>query len=409
MEKAGLPGDDWVMSSYMSNLASRALGISESIRPRIPALFEPVKALPGDLDIGQIDLGQIGSKTAEQISDDLTDGQMSGRNRVNSQAKGFPKRANIPFRSNSALKEPLNGLSSLETSLSSVHISEKNKKLEDEAPEEVYKSELARPGEPIGEEPFIKPSSRQTGVGSERKDAKAFELASIGILRDLSGIKDDQAPERNYGKLNGDMPKNAKAPRHENIRSNIGSNIGSNTRSRPVEAISPSINPVGPEIEVKSDNSISEISKPKTSTLYAESHNPKSQSQARPDQSVSMRIMPSPMSQRERSEMPLSPVKTPIKSSMILPASLEPREFQIDQPSIGQPSIIRKHTSNHPKTSNEEVSVEGPEGQPVIRVTIGRIEVKAVSRPETKAKAPAPKAQSTSLEEYLRSIRGGSR
>ncbi len=405
MEKAGLPGDDWVMSSYLSNLASRALGISESIRPRIPALFEPVKALPGDLDIGQIDLGQIGSKTAEQISDDLTDGQMSGRNRVNSQAKGFPKRVNIPFRSNSALKEPLNGLSSLETSLSSVHISEKNKKLENEAPEDVDESEPASPGEPIGEEHFIKPSSRQTGVGSERKDAKAFELTSIEILRDLSGIKDDQAPERNYGKLNENMPKNAKAPRHENIISNIGSN----TRSRPVEAISPSINPVEPEIEAKSDNSISEISKPKTSTLYAESHNPKSQSQARPDQSVSRRIMPSPMSQRERSKMPLSPVNTPIKSSMILPASLEPREFQIDPPSIGQPSIIRKHASNHPKTSNKEVSVEGPEGQPVIRVTIGRIEVKAVSRPETKAKAPAPKAQSTSLEEYLRSIRGGSR
>ncbi len=85
-------------------------------------------------------------------------------------------------------------------------------------------------------------------------------------------------------------------------------------------------------------------------------------------------------------------------------------KFQINH----KPLTDLTQPGNLPKTVNassmQNIS-KPPEitSPPVVKVTIGRIEVKAVLPPDKKVQRPAPKAKSTSLEKYLHSIRGGSR
>jgi hypothetical protein len=72
----------------------------------------------------------------------------------------------------------------------------------------------------------------------------------------------------------------------------------------------------------------------------------------------------------------------------------------VQRPSMIAPDATR--LGNLPPTSN-------PPAAPTIRVTIGRIEVRAVMPPAMPAKRPARTAPKLSLDEYLRSQNGGKR
>jgi hypothetical protein len=75
-----------------------------------------------------------------------------------------------------------------------------------------------------------------------------------------------------------------------------------------------------------------------------------------------------------------------------------------------QPLMIRPHVSRTDEASsraNEAANeASGETAAPVIRVTIGRIDVRAVSAPAPPARRQAPSAPKLSLDEYLRSRNG---
>jgi hypothetical protein len=69
----------------------------------------------------------------------------------------------------------------------------------------------------------------------------------------------------------------------------------------------------------------------------------------------------------------------------------------------------REVISGHPPPPASGASEEGGAAGPVIQVTIGRIEVRAVTPPAPARSAPARPSPAPSLDEYLKRRNGGER
>jgi hypothetical protein len=404
------------MSCYLNDLASKSIGLSGAISLRTRSRFEPIRVVPDGSDIVAEE-----NRPSYPASDDSMDDRMSGKGRTILQEHGLQKRVEFPSPPKSASKEPPNGLLSTETTPNSKRISEESKKLEDEV------------------------LSWQIGDEVKEKDAGLSESISKELSCAHPKSKDDQGSDESNTKPYEDLPEDGETSWHENTGSPSAEAISSSNKPKSKASFSPSsiqvLNPsqFQPEkiaslrsdplssVQIKARNdsiepafadpfgsemetgrvAISGSETPKKHFNTAvQSDEPKTALISAKSQSESMVFSPALETDRMQ-------IRRPVKD---LPSA---RDSSINRGSINQqpghqrfiepPKTIRKPERGRLKESNEEDSVEISRGQPVIRVTIGRIEVKAVSRPDTKAKAPAPKAQSTSLEEYLLSIRGGSK
>ncbi|MEP7343058.1 MAG: hypothetical protein ABI977_35350 [Acidobacteriota bacterium] len=86
------------------------------------------------------------------------------------------------------------------------------------------------------------------------------------------------------------------------------------------------------------------------------------------------------------------------------PLVIRPRVARVDESG----STITKGTVNEAANQSSNKAI-GDQAAPVIRVTIGRIDVRAVTQAPPPARRATPPAPKLSLEDYLRSRNGGKR
>ena len=375
MEKAGLPGDDRVMS-YISNLALRSIGLSNPIKPRVPAFYEPLKVQPDILDI-----------MAPQ-AEDHPDARIHRSVKNNERAGNYewtgdyertedivPKKADlshdadtVELKVQKATERPMTSLANAGSGIGDAREFEL-------AREDLLAGDKA--SEPISSSPVNDQSTIQGRMGSQNLEHIMPESADVSEGADTAKLMDQKAPARPISRL-------ANLGNDEGYAWGLESASDKFFEPLPGRTYGPGLNN-RPDMMISSDLKTTERgANPdilETTTLVY----------PRPDD---------PENRRER-ESGLRSAE-PMASSTMGLSKVRPRGLLIDQP-----VIVPKHSSDLLKAPGEKATAEMHNDQPVIKVTIGRIEVKAVSSPERKAKAPAPKAQSTSLEEYLRSIRGG--
>ena len=112
----------------------------------------------------------------------------------------------------------------------------------------------------------------------------------------------------------------------------------------------------------------------------------------------------------------VQPVAPPILPSapalMASEAQDNPREHwpavERIRPSAGWVEPLAAPSAAAPAPTRRQPAVDPPPA-PTIRVTIGRVEVRAVLPPPAPARTPAPATPKLSLDEYLRSRNGGRR
>lgn len=431
MAQAGISGDDRILSSYIDGLAARALGISRSIMPRVPALFEPVRAMPGVLDARYQDAG-----TPEDTTVDVASGADGMNIKPGADSINHPlaRDSNIPGTKSTKSKNDLSiepsilehanqgGLNDQATSFEQSNTDRKSDELEDLAAKEATGSTESPENDNLKSSPnqaaHLSSASgfsrvnRISGTGTSH-NSKAPDRNSKGL--------DDKSTKEASKEVNEDVieegTKDTKAYEHaskENQLSNIPSpNIPSPKSDHKqtmkfLEDIDAGTSPIKAPVETRvrplarpSDgSSVIEVSQSSQNPGKKTEGNRKRLDNIEDAKAYGNADMGNEVSQTTSSESDSKQTITDVKGSdtMIIKSLIEGTPaFKSSKMSIDKPQM-RSDAPQAPETI----------GPPAIKVTIGRIEVKAVLPPDKKVQRPSPKAKSTSLESYLLSIRGGS-
>ena len=114
--------------------------------------------------------------------------------------------------------------------------------------------------------------------------------------------------------------------------------------------------------------------------------------------------LPPAMDVAEEPVRPMPPEQVPVTNAVVTPDLPQKRHEQFSQQLLGGIKASRQLGSPHPLSAPSEPA------QPTIQVTIGRVEVRAVTPPAPPARPPRPApAPSLALDDYLKQRREGRR
>lgn len=515
MEETGIPGDDRILSSYIDGLAARALGISQSILPRVPALFEPIRAMPSVLDaetaesedkpveiassaddinrpLANQPLAKDFSRSpASENSLDIESGFKSAidptkkapAQTANSSHEGLE---NTPIKRQDVLGHANPGslqgqMIHFEQALGPVRVDQvssdieasqpnpsqapnrnsdrnidwKSQKLDDIAAEEAAEEATEDTGtfEPVVKGtvvdgmPSFKHGERRADIIPNKASAEAVVRLldresdeSFVIKNTPNGVSEslgyanlesppNQAtrfgPDSRFSRVRQISSETIKETTEEIIEEATGdnkvkvyehANMGNELSNVPSPELDQeqtiavledidtgtfeSVNegmPSSKNSEGKADTSPNKVSVETNAKVYEHA--------SLGNNGLRDKLPPATSSKSDQKQTiagsksnDITTVKPLIGGTLVDAPVFKSSKMSVNKSRIIQP-LMQNNASQPPEITS----------QPVIKVTIGRIEVKAVLPPDKKVQRQAPKAKSNSLEKYLLSIRGGSR
>lgn len=437
MEKTGISGDDRILSSYIDGLAARALGISQTIQPRVPALFEPIKAAPGLPDVGIAD-----DRFAEVIlSDDKTDPQHA---RNFSAGHALKNNSGIRSGNKQAIENsgPVRDIRDISESPSAK--GPNALEYADEGGLRDHVVQFERPSEPAA---FSRISSdieqslpgralkrdahENAGTKGERLDDAAAENANENANRNAVEYAAEDAAKGAVEDVTDDAAENARTF-EPIIDGNIIDGMHGFKNGKDITDTSP--DEVSPETIFRP---VPEGSDEFFAAKYAKGRLPIQHGLADPEgndiEAHSLEMGPYTHADgankhkghtdkvakettgeiREyvniRLEKKLPDVASPKPDYTQAVADSNDRDATIKNPLIEDAFPGKLSSAKQSLIRNNAPQASEIAGLPAVKVTIGKIVVKAVLPSEKKVQRPAPQTRSSSLEKYLLSIRGGSR
>lgn len=409
MEETVLPGNGERMSDYLENLAARAMGKSDFLQPRMPSLFEPVLSkgpvstsfchtenLPG-FELGAHDWKdsiQSDSIKSKAVRSDAIQSKVIQSDEVQSKVIQSDAVKSDSIQSDAIKSKVIQSDAAKSDSIQSDAIESNDLPLK---PEEKAAATPREEMHRFPQERTIKLEAAELSQkeGDEKKPKSAIEHPVLSSLSSES-IMESLIAGVNHGK----MPLESNA---------FGAKIGKSPAKSIVSAFR---RPNYMTVNQKSDIILKDELIPHAFGQVKEKGiNPDIRPQAHRDV-VFSKSSPG----KERAEI-LATEKMELDFGEIaaqMVQSAPPGERSIAGPALLRDASISRPAAWSESSKNLIKSTQASQGlselmPPSIKVTIGRIEVRAVTLPEKRETRTETKTPSTSLGDYLASLRGKAR